>query len=263
VTWLNLALGHEAIETGLATFVRNPAFPSIHDANFVYDVTASTDEAIERLLERARIEYADCETVTFRLGPDAPPALEARLGVDAIERNRTLVMLLEDELEGVPPVHELMPIEDEAGWAALSDLKRADWRENAAKMGCDPNRMEIPDALAATSRLKSPAVRHFLALGGGRPVGCFNSWSGVDGVGQVEDLFVLPEWRHLGVATALIHRCVADARARGAGPIVICTDLSDTPKTLYRRMGWRPLAVCRQYGMAPTSTDRREHPGSE
>jgi GNAT superfamily N-acetyltransferase len=81
------------------------------------------------------------------------------------------------------------------------------------------------------------------------PVGFFNAWEGIDRLGQVEDLYVLPEFRHRGIATALIHRCVAEARARGAGPIEICADPAETPKEIYAAMGWRPIAVCRQYGV--------------
>jgi predicted GNAT family acetyltransferase len=70
---------------------------------------------------------------------------------------------------------------------------------------------------------------------------------GADGVGQVEDLYVEPEVRHRGLATALIHRAVADCRARGAGPVLIVADASDTPKAMYAAMGFRPLAVERKY----------------
>ena len=46
---------------------------------------------------------------------------------------------------------------------------------------------------------------------------------------------------------ALIHRCVADARERGAGPIVIVAGPDDTPKNMYAALGFRPVAVTRHY----------------
>ncbi len=49
------------------------------------------------------------------------------------------------------------------------------------------------------------------------------------------------------IATALIHQCVGHARERGAGPIVIVADPTDTPKRAYAALGWRPLVVCGQY----------------
>lgn len=45
----------------------------------------------------------------------------------------------------------------------------------------------------------------------------------------------------------LVHQCVADARSRGAGPVVIATDPADTPKHMYAAMGWEPVAVKREY----------------
>lgn len=84
--------------------------------------------------------------------------------------------------------------------------------------------------MRAAHRAKQPPVQHWLACVDGKPVAYFNSWSGIDGVGQVEDLFTHPEFRHWGIATALIYRCVADARGKGAGPVVIVADATDTPK---------------------------------
>ena len=81
----------------------------------------------------------------------------------------------------------------------------------------------------------------------GEPRGFFSSWEGTAGVGQVEDLFVEDGWRHRGLATALLHHTVADARAAGAGPIAIIADATDTPKTMYAAMGFRPVATVRKY----------------
>jgi hypothetical protein len=52
---------------------------------------------------------------------------------------------------------------------------------------------------------------------------------------------------HRGLATALIHPCVADARSKGAGPVVIAADPTDTPKHMYAAMGFRPVAVYSHY----------------
>jgi GNAT superfamily N-acetyltransferase len=63
----------------------------------------------------------------------------------------------------------------------------------------------------------------------------------------VEDLFTHPDYRHRGLATALIAHCVADARARGAGPVVIGADPHDTPRQMYAALGFRPLFLSRGY----------------
>ena len=64
-----------------------------------------------------------------------------------------------------------------------------------------------------------------LVYADGQPVGHCNAWEGIDGIGQVEDLFVHPKDRRRGIATALLSACVSLARQRGAGPVVIVVDL--------------------------------------
>lgn len=60
-------------------------------------------------------------------------------------------------------------------------------------------------------------------------------------------MFTHRDFRHRGLATALIHHCVAEARREGAGPVVIVADPTDTPKRMYAAMGFRPVAVKRDY----------------
>ena len=90
-------------------------------------------------------------------------------------------------------------------------------------------------------------MRYWLAYVDGVPRGFLGSLVDADGMGQVEDLYVEPEVRHRGLATALIHRAVADCRARGAGPVLIVSDAGDTPKVMYAAMGFRPLLVEHKY----------------
>jgi len=246
VNMLNLALGHRTFVTEGATFVVNPSFPSIYDANFMYDISASSEAEIDALMARARREFTHCTTLTFRIDPWAPPSFESRLALTGVEQNRSLVMVLPGELRGEAPHHDLRPTVDDPGWRALREMKRAEWGElgNPAEKGWD-----VPDGLAGAARLKCPPARYTMAYIDDQPVGFFSAWAGVDGVGQVEDLFVLPPYRHRGIATALIHHCVREARTQGAGPVVICSNPAETPKAMYAAMGWRPLLVGRQYGL--------------
>jgi hypothetical protein len=50
-----------------------------------------------------------------------------------------------------------------------------------------------------------------------------------------------------GFASALLDRGIADARAHGAGPVVIVADPTDTPKDIYASMGFRPVALKRTW----------------
>ena len=133
------------------------------------------------------------------------------------------------------------------GGGAPPPRSRRDWDEVALWLGLHGVAW-VGAEMARVHRRKSPPVRYWLACVDGQPRGFMASLVGADGVGQVEDLYVEPEVRHRGLATALIHRAVADCRARGAS----CADRGggpggDAPKTMYAAMGFRPLAVEHKY----------------
>jgi GNAT superfamily N-acetyltransferase len=244
----NLALGNETFEAAGATFIRNTGFPRIHDANFACRIRARTPAEIDALLARADEVYAHCRHRCFRVTNDVAPEFEARLALDGYTQTSVLIAVLEGELVGRAKGVELREVTDADGWDAFFALNVADWEEHA-----DRTKISAPDSaalgreFAESQRVKSPPVRYWLAYADGGPRGYFNAWEGTQGVGQVENLFVLKEWRHRGLATALIHRCVADARARGAGPVVIVSDPTDTPKHMYAAMGFRAVATQRSW----------------
>jgi GNAT superfamily N-acetyltransferase len=249
VNWRNLALGHDVFQAYGATFVRNLALPGIYDANFVFGVTVSEPDDIERLLSQVGREYKHAAQLTFRVGPFTPPALEARLALEGYERSEALVFILEGALRGEARRLEIRPVGDESTWQAYVELKYLDWRESTLRTSEDSqDAAALARDLAASSRLKCPPVQYVLAYEDGLPVGYCNTWEGLDGMGQVEDLFVHSSYRHHGIGTALLHRCVGAARALGAGPMVIVADVTNTSKAMYEALGWRPAAVCRQYG---------------
>ena len=93
----------------------------------------------------------------------------------------------------------------------------------------------------------SPPVRYWLAYTDDGPRAFFTSWTSNDGIGVLDDLFTHPDYRHQGLATALVHHCVADSRARGAGPVALEADPKDTPKRMYAAMGFRPLSLSHEY----------------
>jgi len=241
-----MALGNERLESGGATFIRNSSVPLIRDANQVIRVTAATPDAVDGLLARADREYADCPHRQFRLDFTAAPEFEARLALEGYARDDTLLMLLEGELAGRPQPHDVRPVADEAAWRDYAALHELDLREYGEKV---PGGIEagVAEQMMRCRRTKSPPVRYWLAWADGQPRAYLASWEGTGGVGQVEDLFTHPEFRHRGLATALIHHGVAEARKEGAGPVVIVADTADTPKRMYAAMGFRPVAVSRCY----------------
>jgi GNAT superfamily N-acetyltransferase len=242
----NRSLGAETFPACGATFVRSRTLPIIHDLNHVATARVADPAAIDALMARIEREYAGYRHRQVVVDPDTPPEFEARLVLDGYDDvEASVVMVLEGELRAGPRVHPIRRVETEPDWQAYARLKRLDWAERAAKLGLGPL-PEVGEGLIACYRAKSQ-LRYWLALADGEPRGFFSSWEGIEGVGQVEDLFVEEPFRHRGLATALLHHTVADARTHGAGPIVIIGDATDTPKTMYATMGFRPVAVLRKF----------------
>ena len=241
-----IALGNDQFEAEGATFIRNREIADIWDANHVAHITASTPEEIDRLLARVEREFAGCRHRRFDVDFRTPPAFEARLTLESYERLDTLEMLLEGELAMTPKQHEIREVTDEAGWEAYTALHDADWREYKDRIPGSFGE-ETARQMIQSRRSKSPPMRHWLACVDGEPRAYLSSWGGVDGVGFVEDLFTHPDFRHRGLATALIHHGVAEARREKAGPVVIGADPKDTPKQMYAALGFRPVAVKRDY----------------
>jgi GNAT superfamily N-acetyltransferase len=242
----NLALGHETFNAEGARFVRNREYPRIYDANHVRGITASTPAEVDALLARAEQEYEGIGHRRFDVDFRTPPALIARLALEGYERNDALVMVLDGDLAGSPTPHEVRPVQSAEDWQAYHALRAIDWREYQERTR-RPDEPEVGESLSIIAHLKQPPVQYWFACWEGRPVAYFNSWAGIDGVGQVEDLFTHPDFRHRGLATALIHHCVADARSKGAGPVVIVADPADTPKHMYAAMGFQPVAAYSHY----------------
>ncbi len=241
-----LALGADVFDADGARFVRDRRFPGLPGCNFVSHVTAASPAAIERLLERVGQEFAGLPFRQFQVDARTPPPFEARLVLDGYRREDALILVLDGPLRGDAPVHDVRPIADGDGWRAWEALNVIDWREYRERTAATED-LAHGAAVAASRRAKCPPVRYWLAYDGGTPAGFFSAWEGIGGAGIVENLYVRAECRRRGFATALVHACVADARARGAGPVVIVTDPADWPKRFYASLGFRPCAVKSAY----------------
>jgi GNAT superfamily N-acetyltransferase len=237
-----LALGNERFEADGATLVRNRTLPNRYDANHVAHIHAETPQEIDALLARIEREFEGYTHRALYLDSLTPPQFIARLVLDGGYRvNEGLLMLLEGELQAAPRPADIRPVEDESQWQALFEME-AMWASTYPPESRTPLEQNYQNI-----RSKTPPVRWWLAYVDGVPRAFFNSWEGINGIGQVEDLFTHPDFRHQGLATSLLAHCVADARAHGAGPVIIGSDPDDTPKHMYASMGWRPLVVTRHF----------------
>jgi len=238
-------LGCEVIDDPQARFVRDRDAPRIYDVNFAHSVRAETEAEIDAVLERADEVFDGLPHRIFHLDPWTPPAFEATLVLDGFEFEDEIQLVLAGALDvppGLPPL-AIRPVESDDDWDVLRRLTHLDHEEEARRELHPPWDEEVTTQMVATKRAKAPDLRFWLARADGTDCAFLSSWPGANGVGKVEDLFTLPDFRHRGIATALIVHCVDDARERGAGPVLIGALPNDTPMRMYAAMGFRPFCV--------------------
>jgi GNAT superfamily N-acetyltransferase len=104
--------------------------------------------------------------------------------------------------------------------AALARLFRRFYREERFSRAAV---MRVPRTLAGVLRRKDTAA--FVAEAGGAIVGAaaMSTAYGLEAglYGELEDLYVLPEWRNRGVASVLVEACLAWAHAQGCHDVEI------------------------------------------
>jgi GNAT superfamily N-acetyltransferase len=254
-------LGQEPIVEPLGTFKIDLERPYVWGANHVRSPRAATPDEVERLLGRLQEHYAGFEHLQIVTDLDTPDVLEARLALDGWKLDLTLQHLLVGDLvipSGRSAVDGLAidAVRTDDDWAEMLRLTRLDHLGEAAREGREPWTEELTGQMVSHRRRKAPEVQPWLARLDGEAVGMFSSLPGVDGVGLVEDLFVDQPARGRGVAQALIAHATADARSRGAGPVIIGSRPDDWPKTLYARMGFRPMFLERVWDLDVGLTPR-------
>lgn len=242
-------LGNEVFDADGATFVRNRACPNRYDSNFVTDIRCRDAAELARLMERVEREFAGFAHRQFHVDPLTPPAVAAHFAMADFPFTEQLVMVLEGEVRAELRPLEVRAVQDEAGWEDYASLLRADWDETLRRQG-KPPAPEVTAEFLIAKRCKAPEAQFWVAYVEGRPVSQFSSWATPDGVGLLEDLFTLPDFRRRGIATTLLAHCAADTRRRGAGPIALSALVDDTPKHLYAALGFVPAHVQRVYTRA-------------
>jgi GNAT superfamily N-acetyltransferase len=234
-----LALGCERFEACGATFIRSLTTPTRYDANTIGLIRDASQ--VDELLARADIEYAHLPFRNFHLDPLTPPQVEARLALAGYARwSNHLVMVLEGDLRAEVSPFDIREVVSESQWQDYYRLMVMNVIGDLERLGQPPPPQQEMEQLITYIRNKK-GLHTWFAYSEGIACAFLSSWSGANGVGQVEDLFTHPDFRHRGMATALIAHGVAHARAGGAGPVVIIADPSDTPKEMYATMGFRPL----------------------
>ncbi|HZP90570.1 MAG TPA: GNAT family N-acetyltransferase [Actinomycetota bacterium] len=148
-------------------------------------------------------ERDECEVMVLRREPDRPRSLSGVVEVDA------------DEL--IPAAREVylrMP-------------------------GTDPP--DVAGALAEHKRTLAEVGSRFFAIRVGDRIASMCDLYVQDRVAQIEDVQTLEEYRGRGMASAIVLRAAAEARASGCDLVFLVADARDWPRLLYARLGFEPI----------------------
>lgn len=238
-------LGHRLIDLPHCTIVADPAKPDLWDANHADDVTATTDAEIDAVLAAMDEHLAHSDWRVVHSDAFTPDRFHARLAYLGFEERPVVVQMICDRLTplGDAPI-DLVEIVDDAGWAALTDLVRADVTEGKRTGGLNLDDSFVAD-MVANYRAKAPAYRFHLALLDGVPVAYGAMVAAPNGMGMIEDLFTLPSARRGGIASTMIAHFDAALRAEGCSGIFLGAVAEEEAKSLYFKLGFRPAMLSR------------------
>ena len=236
-------LGHRVIETPCCGIVADPARPDLWDANHADAVSAEDDAAIDAVLAAMdahlghsdwRVVHTDCFT---------PDRFLARLAYLGFEERPVVVQMACDRLTPTAdPGIEIVEMRGEADWDALAGLVLADVEEGR-RTGHLPLDVDFVRGMVANYRLKIPDYSFHLALRDGHAIAYGAMALAPNGMGMIEDLFTLPSVRRQGIASALIAHFDGKLRAMGARGLFLGAVAEEEAKTLYYRLGFRPVML--------------------
>jgi GNAT superfamily N-acetyltransferase len=263
-----LALGNERFSAAGATFVLNLSTPLYPESNHVGLIRVSGRSAIDALTEASNGEFADLPYRHYLLDPLTPPDVSAYLAFQPGYRSKdTLHVILEGDIPTKRREAEIREVLTDADWASYHAMDKIWWLEYGGgvrrlqrwgrlrlarlKTLVGSQAEAVHDQVVRSKRLKAPHARTWFACVDGVPAAFLTSWPGENGVGRIVDLYTHPDFRRRGLASALVHHCVAVAREGGAGPVTIDSELNTSAKETYGALGFRPIFLTRDVYVEP------------
>ena len=240
-------LGNTQITAPHCHIILDSAHPNVWDSNHADNVTAQTDAEIEAVFAAMDKHLGHTRWRVIHTDLFTPDAFVARLALDGFEEQPvTIQMALQGDLTERGAPIELRLVVRDADWDALLQLVLVDHAE-----GRRTNDLDIPSevsaAIVAGYRAKSSAFHFHLAVRDGIPVAYGGYAIAPNGAGMIEDLFTLQSARRQGIATAMIAVFTDRLRAAGCHTIFLGALVTERPKHLYARLGFRAVMLARSW----------------
>lgn len=238
-------LGHVVVETPYCSIVTDPACPDLWDANHADNVTANYDEAIDTVLTAMDTYLAHSNWRVVHTDAFTPEPFLARLAYLGFkERPVVIQMLCHRLITQGPSGARIVEIDGEKGWQALTELVRCDIEEGRRTDHLELD-VDFVDSMIANYRTKAPDYRFHLAVVEGRARGYGAMARAPNGIGMIEDLFTLQQWRRRGIATTLIAHFDRKLRTSGCDAMFLGAVAREEAKLLYYKLGFRPAMLTR------------------
>ena len=223
------SLASDVTDQHSAYFLRNDAAPTRYDGNHVRRIRHG--DGVDALFEAIDTFYAHLPYRSVRTDWFTPPAIEARLMLEGYIQDAEIVMAITEPPRGQPAEVEVreVPHDDPAFRALLAH----EWAEDF-------------DGQWALHTRRGDAFKWYVAMHGTEAIGHFSQRT-AGHLAYMESLYVHPDHRLRGVATALVQHTDAAARADGATLTFLPCFWQDTPRHMYAKMGFEPVFAFRSW----------------
>lgn len=242
-------LGHTQHKLDYCRLVQDTANPDVWSSNKAYAITARADQEIEHLMREVDGVSATLLYRHFVVDPFTPPAFAAYLVLNDYEEQATIIqMVLDGPIKAVVAssalsMHQVVTAAD---WVTLRELVQQDYAEGGRTQGKILS-AAVTDGIVASYQAKHAECQFFIAELDAQPCAYGSGLCGPNAMGMVEDLFTLPQFRKRGIASAVIAHCVDYCRNHGSTQVLIGSHANEVPKHLYRRLGFEPVCLTRDY----------------
>ena len=241
-------LGMEIITGKGFRAIRDNDRRQVWDLNRIFDVTADTHDEIALLMHAASSTFELQGYNYFSITPFTPSKFVAHLATEDFQEQIPVVqMVLEDDIKvPTPKGFKLFSVSSDEKWDILYELVRLDHIEGVRTGGQNLDEA-FTQSVVEGYRRKSKSCQFFLAYLEDTVCGYGSGTVVPNQMGMVEDLFTLPKFRRRGIASAVIAGCVQHVRDNGCDSVLIGSLVTEPPKHLYRKLGFRPVCLTRSF----------------
>lgn len=241
--WFRL-LGHAPTRDGGATIVATPAYPDTWSANFALADSDADPATVLAALDR---QFARGGWQTLIADALTAPGIEAALALaDYACRVETIEMLARGPIAAPQslPAIATRAVRSGDDWASFDALVAVDHAEGRRTGAIDA---PVAAGLLAAMHARPAPCDYRLILVDGAAVGYGLTVACPGGLGLIEELFTLPDHRGRGIMSAFIAAAVEWLREGGCDAVFLDAHSADTPKRLYHRLGFAPVALSRTW----------------